>query len=132
MRQINKVIIHCSDSDIPAHDDISVIDKWHKERGWAGVGYHFFINSDGDIQIGRKLEEVGAHCYGENDDSIGICLHGKTEFTEIQFRNLNNLIQSLLKQFPGMLEVEGHYSYSNKTCPNFNVQEFKLNYDIRI
>ena len=132
MRQINKVIIHCSDSDIPAHDDISVIDKWHKERGWSGVGYHFFIKSNGDIQIGREMHEVGAHCYGHNSDSVGICLHGKTEFTEIQFRHLNNLIQSLLKQFPGILEVEGHYAYSNKTCPNFNVQEFKLNYDIRI
>ena len=128
MRKINKIIIHCSDSDIEAHDDISVIDKWHKERGWSGVGYHYFIQSNGNIQVGRDIREVGAHTYGYNSDSIGICLHGKNEFTESQFKMLAELIKYYKREFD-IDEVEGHYHYSDyKTCPNFDVNWFKKKY----
>ena len=128
MRNINKIIIHCSDSDIDSHDDISVIDRWHKERGWAGVGYHYFIQSNGNIQVGRDIRDVGAHAYGHNGDSIGICLHGRNKFTESQFKMLAMLIKYYTKEF-SIKEVEGHYHYdSNKTCPNFDVNWFKKKY----
>jgi N-acetyl-anhydromuramyl-L-alanine amidase AmpD len=128
MRNINKIIIHCSDSDIDSHDDISVIDRWHKERGWAGVGYHYFIQSNGNIQVGRDIRDVGAHAYGHNGDSIGICLHGRNKFTESQFKMLAMLIKYYTKEF-SIKEVEGHCHYdSTKTCPNFDVNWFKKKY----
>ncbi|WP_285658498.1 N-acetylmuramoyl-L-alanine amidase, partial [Helicobacter bizzozeronii] len=76
MRTINKVIIHCSatkeEKDFCALD----IDRWHKERGWKCVGYHYVIKLDGTIEKGRALADVGAHCVGQNKDSIGICYIG--------------------------------------------------------
>ncbi|MFW5753496.1 MAG: N-acetylmuramoyl-L-alanine amidase [Marinilabiliaceae bacterium] len=130
MRDISRIIIHCSDSDNPDHDDISVIDRWHKERGWQGVGYHHFIKADGTIQKGRDHETIGAHCRGYNANSIGICLHGRNNFTEIQFRHLANLINHIRKDYD-ISEIEGHYHYdSHKSCPNFDVSEFKKNYDL--
>jgi len=123
MRTIRKIIIHCSDSDIPAHDDIVVIDQWHKERGWRGVGYHYFIRSTGAIQRGRSDEEVGAHCSGQNGDSLGICLHGRHNFTKEQFISLRKLIE-YIKGLYGHIAIFGHREFeSKKTCPNFDWRE---------
>lgn len=130
MRQINSIIIHCSDSDAASHDDISVIRKWHvEERGWSDVGYHFFITNNGTIENGRHPEKIGAHCKGMNSNSIGVCLHGKTKFTKNQFKALSSLIKSLCVEY-GIKEdaVFGHYDFSNKTCPNFDVNTFKRLY----
>jgi hypothetical protein len=126
MRDITRIIVHCSDSDISAHDDISVIREWHvHERGFNDVGYHFFIKSNGDIQEGRPLELAGAHVHGHNTDSIGICLHGKYIFTPAQFKALRRLVLTLRFEYDIPEEnVHGHREFSNyKTCPNFNVRE---------
>jgi len=126
MRKINKIIIHCSDSDYDYHDDISVINEWHLARGFKKVGYHFYIRKDGKIQIGRALWEKGAHCEDENGDSIGICLGGKYKFTEIQFKNLKTLLYDLMKEYDlYTTDIYPHcYFDKNKTCPNFDVHNF--------
>jgi N-acetyl-anhydromuramyl-L-alanine amidase AmpD len=57
------------------------IDSWHKNRAdpFIGIGYHYLIHWDGSIEQGRPaLENVqGAHAYGINSRSIGICLTGR-------------------------------------------------------
>ena len=124
MRQINEIIIHCSDSDVQAHDDIRIIRKWHvEERGWRDVGYHYFIRKDGVIQRGRALDQIGAHCGGHNRASVGICLSGRSEFTDVQFCSLHELLKDLYNEF-GKIRTVGHYAYSEKTCPNFNVEDY--------
>lgn len=124
MRKINKIIIHCSDSDVKQHDDISVIYGWHvNERGFNDVGYHFFIKWDGTIQKGRDLSAIGAHCKGQNSDSIGICLHGRHKFTTKQFYELKALLYELMSQFK--LTTKDIYPHNHfdkgKTCPNFDI-----------
>jgi N-acetyl-anhydromuramyl-L-alanine amidase AmpD len=124
--KIDKIIVHCSASDIKAHDDISVIRNWHKQRGFVDVGYHFFIKRNGKIQVGRKLYEVGAHCQGHNTASIGICLSGNKIFTFDQFRAAAILYHDLIDIIPtiGMYSIYPHYMFNDKkTCPNFNVKE---------
>ena len=125
MRKINKIIVHCSDSDYSHHDDISVIRKWHtEERGWKDVGYHFFIQASGNVQWGRPIEQAGAHVSGQNKDSIGICLHGKQKFTQQQFNSLKSLLFDLIRQFDLTTnDVYGHRDFDrHKTCPNFDVK----------
>ena len=126
IRKINEIIIHCSDSDVKAHDDIKVIRDWHvNERGWSDVGYHYFIRKDGTIQKGRLLDTVGAHCKGHNKHSVGVCLSGRHKFTQRQFDALEMLIDRLYVQF-GAIPVYGHYEFSKKTCPNFDVEQFMI------
>lgn len=125
MRKIDKIIVHCSDSPHAHHDDISVIDKWHKDRGFAKVGYHYFVKSDGTVQTGRKESEIGAHCVGQNTSSIGICLHGRKHFTQAQFEALRLLVQVIKARYQIKI-ITGHYTYSSKTCPNFNVEQLNL------
>ena len=86
MREIKSIVIHCSDSE---WGGVADIDRWHKERGWDGCGYHFVITNgvtkahddykpeaDGLIQNGRDVEKPGAHVRGHNKYSVGICLIG--------------------------------------------------------
>lgn len=118
-----------------------LIDQWHKEKGWSGCGYHFVITNgktttqtpylraqDGQIQTGRRLNANGAHARNYNSEYLGICLIGKTEFTEHQFRALHFLLKDLMHQYNITPEnIIGHYQCSTaggKTCPNFNVPQF--------
>ena len=78
-RPVDRVFLHCSASDHAHHDDVSVMDKWHKARGWAGVGYHYFIKKDGTIQQGRDLEKTPAAQARHNRGTIAICCHGLKE-----------------------------------------------------
>jgi N-acetyl-anhydromuramyl-L-alanine amidase AmpD len=132
-RQINKIILHCSASDNPDHDDISVMNEWHKARGFKttvngkeiNVGYHYFIKKNGTEQIGRPESSVGAHCQGENTSSIGICLHGfdVDEFTEAQFNTLAKRIKDIQSRYPEAT-IHGHNEFANKACPVFSVDTF--------
>lgn len=127
MRTVNKVIIHCADT--PSSMDIGVneIRHWHvDERGWSDVGYHYVIRRDGTIEVGRMEDVQGAHCSGQNAQSLGICLVGRDEFTDEQFSSLEKLVQSIEVRY-GLVEVCGHYKYSTKTCPNFSVEEWLAN-----
>lgn len=126
MRKIDFLAIHNSDSDYPWHDNYESIYQWHVvENKWSDVGYHFLILKSGRIIRCRPVEKIGAHVFGYNKNSIGICLTGKTKFSSEQFESLNELVKELIAEF-GLekIDVLGHYELdSNKTCPNFNVKE---------
>jgi N-acetylmuramoyl-L-alanine amidase len=121
MRKIDRVFIHCSASDHPHHDDVSVIRKWHiEERGWSDVGYHYFIRSTGDVQLGRPIDKTPAAQRHHNTGTIAICLHGNDHFTDKQFNALYELCRKLDDQY-GPLTFHGHKEVDKgKTCPNFD------------
>lgn len=122
--RVKKIIVHCSDSDVPGHDNIETIREWHLDRGFNDVGYHCFIRKDGTREQGRHDDVVGAHCAGENSDSLGVCLHGRDprKFTDAQYKSLAEYCQEKINKY-GLTydDVHGHYEYSEKQCPNFNV-----------
>ena len=94
-RDVERVYLHCSASDRPAHDDVAVMREWHLARGWSDVGYHVFIKKDGEVQNGRSLEATPAAQGGHNTGTIAICLHGLAveNFTEAQYRKQRQLLE---------------------------------------
>lgn len=136
MRKIDKIIIHCSDSKFGS---AKLIDQWHKERGFDEIGYHFVItngvltknakyepDNDSLIEVGRDINEIGAHCRGHNEYSIGICLIGKTMFTGLQFTTLFKMLKSLMNLYDlSEKYIFGHYEFSKKTCPNIDINFIK-------
>lgn len=124
VRCIKKIIVHCSASDEP--HDANDIHLWHLARGWDSIGYHIIIEKDG-IALGRDINKIGAHCLGENIDSIGICVIGEYEFNELQLSLLRSIIDILLSVYN--LTKEDVYNHSdfnpNKTCPNFDVKHIE-------
>ena len=101
---VNKwpVVIHCSATtngkSLARHgkSSIEIIDEWHRNRDppFDMVGYHYVIDVDGEIQLGRPLNRTGAHCFGFNK-SWGICLIGTDKYTQAQFSSLRCVLESL-------------------------------------
>lgn len=120
MRKVSKHIIHCSDSDF---GNAEMINRWHKERGFSEIGYHYVILPDGTIEKGRALGKPGAHAKGHNHDSIGTCLIGVNHFTDAQFIALRMLHNQILTIFPET-QAYPHYAFNKyKSCPNFDVYQ---------
>lgn len=135
MRKINKIIIHCSATPENKHFTVEDITKWHKERGFITIGYHYVIYLDGSVHLGRNLQEQGAHCTGQNKYSIGVCYIGgvssdgktaKDTRTDEQKKALISLVKSLMKKYDLVSsQVYGHYHFAKKACPSFNVEDFR-------
>lgn len=127
MRKINLIIIHCSATKEGADFNAADILRWHLQRGFRDIGYHYIVRLDGTIETGRPLEEVGAHCSGYNAHSIGVCYVGgldkdgkaKDTRTPAQKAALVSLLKKLKAQFP-KATIHGHREYANKACPCFN------------
>jgi N-acetyl-anhydromuramyl-L-alanine amidase AmpD len=167
-RKLNTIVIHCAATpngkDFRAKD----IDAMHKARKFKRdtqaarnfnpelkhIGYHYVITTDGHIEFGRGLEEVGAHVAGNNSKTIGICMIGTDKFTADQWEslrtciiNLSSIIQNkphatadgALNAFKDMgISIKGHRDYSPdlngngiveqkewiKTCPGFSVSDW--------
>jgi N-acetylmuramoyl-L-alanine amidase len=125
------IVVHCAATKPSMDIGVREIDRWHRARGWLMVGYHFVIKRDGTVEIGRKLNQSGAHAKGYNDKSIGICLVGgvteddasvpENNFTPEQFDALHVLVENTLLAFPDA-KVIGHNEISSKACPSFDVQ----------
>ena len=108
------------------------IDRWHRERGFFMIGYHYVVRRDGSVEEGRPLMQPGAHVQGINDRSVGICMvggvaeDGKTpeaNFTPEQWGALKVLLKKLKEKFPHA-KIKGHNEFANKACPSFSVQDW--------
>lgn len=130
MRKITEIIIHCTATKEGQNFTVEDIRRWHIERGFNDCGYHLVIRLDGAIELGRPIENVGAHCYGHNSSSIGIAYvggldeHGRPKDTRTaaQKVSLSFLVGLLRKAYPES-KVYGHNAFSNKACPCFDVSE---------
>lgn len=133
MRKINKIILHCADTDDSLDIGFREINDWHRKRGWlspSGVscGYHYIIRRDGSVEIGRPEGETGAHARGQNSNSLGVVLVGRKDFSEDQMDALFALIWGLCRkhQLDPTENVYGHYEFDDgKTCPNLDMNLFR-------
>jgi len=111
------------------------VDEWHQKR-WPGftskkfknrkgmpyhVGYHFVIEWDGKVVQTRGYYEEGAHCIGQNRDSIGVCFMGNGDLhtpSTRQKRSWVSLYNRLHKEIPQITayDIYPHRKWANKTC----------------
>lgn len=133
-RVINEIIVHCSATPEGREVSVDEITKWHKQRGFTTIGYHYVVYLDGSVHEGRSVDVSGAHCTGHNSHSIGVCYVGglakdgktpKDTRTDKQREGLAWLIKSLKDVYPRAV-VYGHRSFANKACPCFDAyNEYK-------
>lgn len=121
------IILHCSATDSPEFDCVSRIREMHiKERGFEDIGYHYFIKKNGGLQEGRPIQFQGAHCSGNNFNSIGICLSGlKLEkFQTAQFITLGRLLYELQKRYKISDDkiFPHHHFDEHKDCPVYTME----------
>lgn len=142
MREITHIVMHCTAT--PSTSDIGAaeVHRWHLQRGWSGIGYHFVIRRNGNVEPGRAVERKGAHVGGFNANSIGISLaggvasDGKTpcdNFTDDQLIAARDLVLDLMAthrvpidNLMGHNEVIAKITHgSPKACPVFCMDRFR-------
>ena len=134
MRIITLIIIHGSAVCPDQVSGFREIDRWHRQQGWNGCGYHYVVRRDGTIETGRPLEMVGAHCVHHNQHSRGVCYEGGLDAdgltadtrTKIQKVAMRQLLEKLHEQFPKAI-IAGHNVFDpTKDCPCFDaVSEYR-------
>ena len=142
---IKYIVIHCSATPPRSNIGAKTIDQWHKDRGWSGIGYHVVVRRDGTLEFGRPFDKVGAHAYGVNRVSWGVCMIGGVDangnavdnFTAEQYVSLGLIVDALQTRAPDA-EVLGHRDLSpdidgdgviekwewTKQCPCFNARQW--------
>lgn len=137
MRTIDTIYMHHSESDWGSAKEI---DRWHKARGWRGIGYHFVVlngrprssgeyipDLDGSIEHGRPITQMGAHVLGHNNNSVGICLIGGA-ITQAQVDAAVKLCRELLDDYPSITAILGHNEApgASTECPGaLDMPEFR-------
>jgi len=86
------------------------LDRKYRAQGRFDVGYHYIIRRDGSVEPCRDVEVVGSHTPDMDETSIGICLIGGEEptdvvkaeknFTPAQFFELDFLLIELREKYP--------------------------------
>jgi hypothetical protein len=134
---VKYLVIHCAAT--PPEMDIgrAEIDRWHRERGMARIGYHLVIRRNGTIEEGRPLDVVGAHAVGFNLISVGVCLVGGVTAAGAKGKPEANYTVEQMEKLRGMLShyewvfrnaaVIGHRDLPSaharlKACPSFDVR----------
>ena len=98
------------------------IHRTHVGNGWAGIGYHYYIRKDGTIYRGRPEDTVGAHAYGANSHSIGVCFEGNYQVEQTmpaaQLAAGQALVADIKRRW-GISKVIGHKDVAGSTtdCP---------------
>ena len=128
---VKYITVHCSATKATSRVTAKDIDRWHKEQGYNGIGYHYVIRRSGMVEKGRPENVVGAHVMYHNTGNIGVCLVGgidakgnpEPNYTEEQFAALGELLIDLHARYPDA-EILGHRDFPRvrKACPCFDVR----------
>lgn len=120
-----KIIVHHSASAV-ATDQFYPINEYHKQKFnmrssldlWGG--YNYLIEKNGIVRQYREPDEIGAHCKGQNNTAIGICLAGNFNFekpTANQTVSLCKLLDYLLKVYHiPCNDIFPHRFFSSTDC----------------
>ncbi len=129
MRVITLIVVHCSAVRPDQESSAAQIDTWHRQRGFhLGIGYHYVVRRDGQIELGRPEWMIGAHCLNHNAHSIGVCYEGGLDIrgqpadtrTEAQRQTLRRLLEELKERYPRAI-IAGHHDLNpGKACPCFD------------
>ena len=120
------IIVHCSAVRPDQNSSAAQIDSYHRKKGWKfGIGYHYVIRRDGEIEPGRPEWMVGSHCVNHNAHSIGVCYEGGLDIrgqpadtrTEAQKAAMRWLLRMLHRSYPRALIVGHHDLNPHKDCP---------------
>lgn len=141
-----KVILHHSATKDSGTASWQAIRKWH--MGLIGspdenkpdynkyirypltdIGYHWgveLINDRYEILMGRRPDTMGDHTFGQNRNSIGICVVGNYDIDPVSLSlkaELNKLLTWIIIEYSiPSSQIFGHCEFTiNKSCPGKNL-----------
>lgn len=144
-REITEVVVHHTFTGINQNLDAFDIHEMHKLTYNLGIGYHYVLTRDGNIQRGRPVSVKVDPTYRNNHDeySIHIAFVGglnipsglnqrvdierhlsSRSFTQNQWRAFSVFVETALRAYPG-IQFLGHNSIDEEAQdPNFDPVEY--------
>ena len=132
LQEVRYLVVHCTATKLSQRVSVEDIERWHKAQGWDEIGYHWYIDRDGHIFVGRSENLAGAHVLGYNHCSIGVCYEGGLNEqgqpadtrTPAQKAVLLFVLRELKKSYPNAI-ICGHRDFPNvkKACPCFDARK---------
>ena len=136
-RNIKEIIVHYTATPQGENFTVEQIRQMHLASGYSDIGYHWYIDRDGNIFKGRDESLAGAHTTGHNTISIGVCYCGgcpprsvknwqnvgMDTRTPAQKAALLKLLKELKHQRYPNATILGHNEFAKKPCPGFNAKE---------
>ena len=120
MQEVEGIVLH--NSGVTVLQSVETIHNYHKNKGWAGIGYHYYVRKDGSVYRGRPESMAGAHCPSVNSTSIGICAEGnfnEESMTEVQKQSIIDLIKDIKSRY-NIKWIKGHRDILTTSCPGTN------------
>ena len=100
-------LVHFTGNSSVTYDEIK---QAHLDQGQPEIGFHYIIDAQGQILMGRHASKIGAH-YSEFDEtSLGICVIGsRHDLEDSQSIALTLLLENLKAEFPKIEKVKYIY-----------------------
>jgi hypothetical protein len=130
---VTEAVLHCAGvpagwaAQLTGAQMVEAIRRWHLQRGWRDIGYHYVVTPSGEVWTGRPADQIGAGVVGHNRGVLHILLVERSEVTRLgkfldYFTERQRVaVRGLIRIF-GITEVRGHNDYAPKLCPGFKVQ----------
>ncbi len=124
LEQITHIAVHHSAT--PANVTPQRIAHYHvssETHQWPGMGYHFYVDSDGIVNQTQALELISNHVFGHNDYTVGVCLAGDFDAvvpTPLQLAATGRLLAWLMQEQDIPLQnIWGHQDFpeTSTSCP---------------
>lgn len=129
-RPVTRVFLHCTASDLPHLKGVALaeeVNRWHLANGWAGVGYHFLVDKEGQVVTGRPLDLVPSAQLGKdgrgNLGTIAISTHGGWSFTAAGLQATKALCAAIAADYAdqgGTVTFHGHCEIDPRPCPVYS------------
>lgn len=131
-----RIIVHESHTGPEVRRAVDYLRAQGRRNGLLEVGYHVVIERDGTWTTTRPLDRMGSHSAGANHDSIGVCLAGNDDWSNVEEegKELRGRIITLMAVHNyliptyGNLPVFGHdecvrrkANPDHPTCPSINM-----------
>lgn len=144
IEDLEEVIIHCTAAGTSPWENPLTCIKYdlgpnHISRsGLATATYHYYVNQKGECFQLVSMEMQTAHCIGQNERSVAICInHNGFDSSEITPELYETLVKTICHVFDmcdwgydyyGVSErLIFHRNYSNKACPGMLEQSKLIN-----
>lgn len=148
MRTIEYITLHtagAANGSHPVHQSSQVIRDYHvKVKRWNDIGYHCYIEEDGEIGRYRRPEQmVPAAVEGWNDHILALCVSGHGDLETWNPRQLATVIEQCVAWCNGnglsSRHVIGHHEADTfgapkvfKTCPGKLIDLDDIRYRVAV
>ena len=129
-RNVSRLVFHCTATHQTATVE-GILRFWRERRGWKNPGYHIIVTPDGSWTQLQDFNRVSNGVAGINSTSLHVSYIGGIDRNGRPFDNRtesqNEIFETIYNTFKNkmpQLTFHGHYEFSNKACPSYNVENW--------